>query len=144
MGQASQNSAPLTFRMFDNKKMCMKALQSQYICTVEWKFPKRTDNLVQQTSLRTCCPLQTPSACPLYCPTSTWPCETHQKIHKCPSLESFIVKEKRTKHLYILWDFSYFPLVLLGSAPFLFPPWEPHQIWCPQAQGLLLSIVVLI
>lgn len=66
------------------------------------------------------------------------------KIHKCPSLESFIVKEKRTKHLYILWDFSYFPLVLLGSAPFLFPPWEPHQIWCPQAQGLLLSIVVLI
>lgn len=53
-------------------------------------------------------------------------------IHQSPCLESFIVKEKRTKHLYILWDFSYFPLVLLQPLSFLFPPWEPHHIWSPQ------------
>lgn len=69
----------------------------------------------------------------------------HPRASK-PGIFSF-KKNTRTKHLYILCDSSYFPLMLLGSVPLFsfFALRAPtFKLRCPQAQPLLLSIVVLI
>lgn len=87
-------------------------------------LPRRQQLLVQQASVRVC---WLPYRCLLHPPPVAHLLPRLAKhtvtIHKSSSLESFIVKKqkgkkRRTKHLYILWDFSYSPLVLLGSAPF--------------------------
>lgn len=63
------------------------------------KIPHEDWQQAQQTSVRTCCPLQTPSACPLYCPTSTWPCETRQKNPQVSKSWIFHCKRKENKTL---------------------------------------------
>lgn len=93
-------------------------LQSQYLSAVEWKLPQEAWQLGSTDLSKSLLP---PYRCLLHPPSTAQllPCLAKHTltIHESSSLESFIVKGKRTKHLYILWDFSYFPLVLLGSAP---------------------------
>lgn len=107
-------------------------------------LPRCQQLVVQQASVWACC-LPTGAFCthpllPQFIPRLA----NHTSdltIHKSSSLESFIEKKnnkkRRTKHLYILWDFSYFPLVLLGSAPFFsfFSPESPTKLGAPRHKG---------
>lgn len=87
---------------------------------------------------------QVPFAPTLCCPSLSLALQITQVIWQSTSLQVLNLslkkknnKKRRTKHLYILWDFSYFPLVLLGSAPFFsfFSPESPTKLGAPRHKG---------